>query len=63
MTRYTQEKKEHALSLMAAPQNKPVAEVAQVTGIPEAAEKAGEVAADPHLVLRHGHGHGAPGRV
>lgn len=35
MTRYTQEKKEHALSLMAAPQNKPVADVAQLTGIPE----------------------------
>lgn len=35
MTRYTQEKKEHALSQMAAPQNKPVAEIAQLTGIPE----------------------------
>lgn len=35
MTRYTQEKKEHALSLMAAPHNKPVADVAQLTGIPE----------------------------
>ena len=35
MTRYTQEKKEHALSLMAAPQNKLVADVAQLTGIPE----------------------------
>jgi transposase len=35
MTRYTQEKKEHALSLMAAPQNKPVADVSQLTGIPE----------------------------
>jgi transposase len=35
MARYTQEKKEHALSLMAAPQNKPVADVAQLTGIPE----------------------------
>lgn len=35
MTRYTNEKKEHALSLMAAPQNKPVADVAQLTGIPE----------------------------
>jgi transposase len=35
MTRYTQEKKEHALSLMAAPHNKPVADVAQHIGIPE----------------------------
>lgn len=35
MTRYTQEKKEHALSLMAAPQNKPVADVARLTGVPE----------------------------
>lgn len=35
MTRYAQEKKEHALSLMAAPHNKPVADVAQLTGIPE----------------------------
>ena len=35
MTRYTQEKKEHALSLMAAPQNKPVTDVAQLTGVPE----------------------------
>lgn len=35
MTRYTNDKKEHALSLMAAPQNKPVADVAQLTGIPE----------------------------
>jgi transposase-like protein len=35
MTRHTQEKKEHALGLMAAPHNKPVADVAQLTGIPE----------------------------
>lgn len=35
MTRYTQEKKEHALSLMAAPHNKPVTDVAQLTGVPE----------------------------
>ena len=34
MTTYTQEKKEHALSLMAAPHNKPVAEVIKLTGIP-----------------------------
>jgi transposase len=36
MTTYTQEKKEHALSLMAAPHNKPVAEVMKLTGIPKA---------------------------
>lgn len=33
MTKYTQEKKEHALKLMSAPQSKPVSEV---TGVPEA---------------------------
>nr|WP_194727247.1 transposase [Noviherbaspirillum malthae] len=36
MTHYTKEKKEHALTLMSAPQNKPVPEVSQLTGIPEA---------------------------
>jgi transposase len=36
MTTYTKEKKEHALSLMAAPLNKPVAEVMELTGIPKA---------------------------
>lgn len=36
MTHYTKEKKEHALALMSAPQNKPVPEVSQLTGIPEA---------------------------
>ncbi len=36
MTKYTNEKKEHALSQMSAPQNKPVAAVAQLTGVPEA---------------------------
>lgn len=36
MTQYTKEKKEHALTLMSAPQNKPVPEVSQLTGIPEA---------------------------
>ena len=36
MTQYTKEKKEHALTLMSAPQNKPVPEVAKLTGIPEA---------------------------
>lgn len=36
MTQYTKEKKEHALTLMSAPQNKPVSEVAKLTGIPEA---------------------------
>jgi transposase-like protein len=35
MTKYTKEKKEHALSLMAAPHNKPVADVTQQTGVPE----------------------------
>lgn len=35
MTRYTQEKKDHALGLMAAPHNKPVTDVAQLTGVPE----------------------------
>lgn len=36
MTKYTNEKKEHALTLMSAPQNKPVPEVSKLTGIPEA---------------------------
>jgi transposase-like protein len=36
MTQYTKEKKEHALTLMSAPQNKPVPEVSKLTGIPEA---------------------------
>lgn len=36
MTTYTKEKREHALSLMAAPHNKPVAEVMELTGIPKA---------------------------
>ena len=36
MTKYTNEKKEHALSQMSAPHNKPVAAVAQLTGVPEA---------------------------
>jgi len=36
MTHYTKEKKEHALTLMSAPQNKPVPEVSKLTGIPEA---------------------------
>jgi transposase-like protein len=36
MTQYTKEKKEHALTLMSAPQNKPVVEVSKLTGIPEA---------------------------
>jgi transposase-like protein len=36
MTHYTKEKKEHALGLMSAPQNKPVPEVSKLTGIPEA---------------------------
>jgi transposase-like protein len=36
MTKYTQEKKEYALKLMSAPQNKPVAEVTELTGVPEA---------------------------
>src|SRR5471032_1135886 len=35
MTKYTKEKKEHALSQMSAPHNKSVAEVAQLTGVPE----------------------------
>lgn len=36
MTKYTKEKKDHALSLMSAPQNKAVPEVSKLTGIPEA---------------------------
>lgn len=36
MTTYTKEKREHALSLMAAPHNKPVTEVMELTGIPKA---------------------------
>jgi transposase-like protein len=36
MTKHTNEKKEHALSQMSAPHNKPVAAVAQLTGVPEA---------------------------
>lgn len=36
MTKYTQEKKEHALTLMSAPHNRTVVEVAQMTGIAEA---------------------------
>ena len=36
MTKYTNEKKEHALRQMSAPHNKPMAEVAQLTGVPEA---------------------------
>jgi transposase len=36
MRTYTKEKKEHALGLMSAPQNKAVAEVARLTGISEA---------------------------
>ncbi len=36
MTKYTKEKKEHALALMAAPQNKAVPEVSRLTGISEA---------------------------
>ena len=36
MTNYTHEKKEHALSQMSMPHNKPVAEVAQLTGVPDA---------------------------
>lgn len=36
MTQHTKEKKEHALALMSAPQNKPVPEVAKLTGIAEA---------------------------
>ena len=35
MSRYTKEKKEHALSLMSLPQNLPVKEVAKRTGISE----------------------------
>lgn len=42
MTTYTKEKKEHALSLMAAPHNKPVAEVMELTGIPKATLFLGE---------------------
>lgn len=34
MTKYTNEKKEHALSQMSATHNNPVAEVAQLTGVP-----------------------------
>ena len=34
--KYTQEKKEHALSLMSPPQNKAVVEVSTLTGVPEA---------------------------
>ena len=34
--KYTQEKKEHALSLMSPPQNKSVVEVSTLTGVPEA---------------------------
>jgi len=34
--KYTKEKKEHALGLMSAPQNKPVVQVSQQTGVPEA---------------------------
>lgn len=36
MTKYTNEKKEYALSQMAAPHNKPIAEVARLTGVAEA---------------------------
>ncbi|WP_338848116.1 transposase [Massilia sp. W12] len=36
MMKYTQEKKEHVLKLMSAPQNKSVAEVAEICGVPEA---------------------------
>ncbi|MDN2713284.1 MULTISPECIES: hypothetical protein [unclassified Janthinobacterium] len=36
MTKYTNEKKEYALSQMSAPHNKPAPEVAQLTGAPEA---------------------------
>ena len=36
MMKYTQEKKEHVLKLMSAPQNKSVAEVAEISGVPEA---------------------------
>lgn len=36
MTKYTQEKKEHALALMSTPQNRPVVEVSKLTGIAEA---------------------------
>lgn len=36
MTKYTKEKKEHALTLVGAPQNKPVPEVSKLSGIPEA---------------------------
>lgn len=35
MSRYSKEKKEHALSLMGPPQNLPVAEVAKRTGVTE----------------------------
>lgn len=34
--KYTQEKKEHALALMSAPKNQPVAEVSRQTGVPAA---------------------------
>ena len=36
MTKYSNEKKEHALSQMSAPHNKPVAAVAPLTGVPKA---------------------------
>ncbi len=36
MTKYTNEKKEYALSQMGAPNNKPIAEVARLTGVAEA---------------------------
>lgn len=36
MTQYAKEKREHALALMGAPQNKPVPEVSKLTGISEA---------------------------
>jgi transposase len=36
MTKYTNEKKEHALSQMSASHNKPVVESAQLTSVPEA---------------------------
>jgi len=35
MTKYTNEKKEYALSQMGAPHNKPIAEVARLTGVAE----------------------------
>jgi transposase-like protein len=36
MMQYTKETKEHVLTLMSAPQNKPVVEVSKLTGISEA---------------------------